>query len=392
MVDQAAFQTTFQHFISLVEKYDGGHPFTSFDEGLVGAYELYKLRLREYARGLLLCEEWNEGNIGNGAILERAISAIEIQDSRRNIRNNLVFWQNRYGHDAREHKVLLEARADRKMCRLIERGLFDLYRTEAEDGIIFDRLAELLHRKYTLLAYLFFLKDSDRFCPIQPTGYDLAFKQLGVALTTLRNCNWANYSQYNQALQDVRAFLEEIAGLRRVRLIDAHSFCWVYITLLRRELGRGTSEPRTSHPGRIVEARERCIVDMKYSIIQTAQQSRGQTVERLVQLKVKDLGFDQYQLDTHLRQLMHLQEDRCALTGIPFQFDGDDLHLRPSPDRKDSSGHYVAGNIQIVCRFVNFWKRDTPNEDFVRLLSLVRAQTDEGVPNCEDAERLAAAE
>ncbi len=49
-----------------------------------------------------------------------------------------------------------------------------------------------------------------------------------------------------------------------------------------------------------------------------------------------------------------------------------DENLLPSLDRKDSSGHYERENLQVVCRFVNFWKSDSDNEEFKRLLMLVR--------------------
>ena len=42
--------------------------------------------------------------------------------------------------------------------------------------------------------------------------------------------------------------------------------------------------------------------------------------------------------------------------------------------RFERDGHYEAANIQIVCRFVNFWKSDTPDEEFRRLLALVRGE------------------
>ena len=83
-------------------------------------------------------------------------------------------------------------------------------------------------------------------------------------------------------------------------------------------------------------------------------------------------------LERLIAGLLDLQGNRCALTGIPFHFHGPDAedNLLPSVDRIDSNGHYEASNIQIVCRFVNFWKRDTPDEEFRQLLMLVRG--DEG--------------
>jgi len=69
------------------------------------------------------------------------------------------------------------------------------------------------------------------------------------------------------------------------------------------------------------------------------------------------------------------QEGLCAITGIKLQFDGedDDKELRYSLDRIDSLGHYEAGNLQLVCRFVNRWKSSSLNEDFRRLIMLVQS-------------------
>ena len=76
----------------------------------------------------------------------------------------------------------------------------------------------------------------------------------------------------------------------------------------------------------------------------------------------------------HVGELSENQEGRCALTGIPFQYRGehDDELLLASLDRKDSNGHYEKSNLQVVCRFVNFWKGDAPNDKFLWLLKLVR--------------------
>ena len=99
-----AFLEAFSRFQALVTA-RSGHPFTGFDEGLGAVWESYKPRLREHALSLLRSEEWSESEIGSGGILNRTIEAIEIQDSRSNLTNNLVFWQNRYGHANRDHRA-----------------------------------------------------------------------------------------------------------------------------------------------------------------------------------------------------------------------------------------------------------------------------------------------
>jgi hypothetical protein len=111
---------------------------------------------------------------------------------------------------------------------------------------------------------------------------------------------------------------------------------------------------------------------MRYSIENTVRNANGQIVERTV--KNKELRMTSAELEKLIASLLDLQDNRCALAGIPFNFLGPDAdkNLLPSADRLDSSGHYEAGNLQIVCQFINFWKSDSNNESFKRLLMLVR--------------------
>src|SRR4029077_16561110 len=92
-------------------------------------------------------------------------------------------------------------------------------------------------------------------------------------------------------------------------------------------------------------------------------------VQRTV--KNKELRMTSAELEKLIASLLDLQDNRCALTGIPFQFLGPeaDKDLLPSLDRIDSDGHYEAGNLQIVCQFVNFWKGDSDNEEFHRSIA-----------------------
>ncbi|MBN14465.1 MAG: hypothetical protein CMJ15_04480, partial [Pelagibacterium sp.] len=67
------------------------------------------------------------------------------------------------------------------------------------------------------------------------------------------------------------------------------------------------------------------------------------------------------------------QEGMCNLSGLPLQWiGGDDPQMCCSLDRIDSAGHYEVGNLQVVCQFINFWKGDSDNAEFQRLLMLVR--------------------
>ena len=371
-ITPSSFRAAFERFQGLVTQ-KSGHPFASFDEGLAAVWESYKPRLRDKALGLLRTGKWSENQIGSGAILNRAIEAIEIQDNRSNLTNNLVFWQNRFGHANRDHRALLEAEANQKLRQEIEALLFNLYRTGGDEGATFNRLSELTGSKYPLIAYFFFLKDMDRFMPVQPTGFDRAFRALNISFSTLRQCSWANYADYNETLDGLRPLIRAVAGLKTVRLVDAHSFCWILSSLLKQE-AEGTlgSVQGVKDEGRILGGREKSIIAMRYSVESTVRNANGQTTLRI--LKNKELRMTPEELEKHIASLLDVQGDRCALTGIPFQFHGPDMdkNLLPSVDRKDSNGHYEVGNLQIVCQFINFWKGDSDNEEFKRLLMLVR--------------------
>ena len=110
-LDPDRFDEQFQRFKSLVPRHNKGHPFANFHEGVVAVWEGYKPHLRDRALGILRPDTWAENEIGSGVILRRTIDAIEIQDS--GLTNNLVFWQNRYGHANRDHRTLLEAVTER---------------------------------------------------------------------------------------------------------------------------------------------------------------------------------------------------------------------------------------------------------------------------------------
>lgn len=239
-----AFQEAFSRFRHLIAARDDGRAFTHFHEGIAAVWEGYKPRLREYALRLLAADEWTESGIGSGKILRHAIEAIEIQNKKLDLNNNLVFWQNRFGEASREHQVLLEAVGNPNLRQELERLLFGLYRNGADEGATFDRLSELTGRKYPLLAYLYFLKDMDRFMPIQPTTFDRAFRDLKIDLVTLRNCSWENYQRYNAALEEVRKALATVEGLSDIRLVDAHSFCWMLQKMEEAGEGEVTPDPQ----------------------------------------------------------------------------------------------------------------------------------------------------
>lgn len=120
-------------------------------------------------------------------------------------------------------------------------------------------------------------------------------------------------------------------------------------------------------------ARERTVYRIAKTVMDTVAQADGRQVTTTT--KIKELKFSEEELKQYVSELLEDQEGLCALTGIRMQLDGevDDQQLLCSLDRIDSDGHYEPGNLQLVCRFINFWKRDQRDEEFRRLLDLVQS-------------------
>jgi hypothetical protein len=112
-------------------------------------------------------------------------------------------------------------------------------------------------------------------------------------------------------------------------------------------------------------------------MVKTAKQTAMQSGEEVLSVtKDKQFRFpsdaaaQEYTVD-----LMKKQEGQCALTGLKMLLDEEsgDGQCRYSLDRIDSSKHYEPGNLQVVCKFVNQWKGAMDNEEFRRLIALVRS-------------------
>ena len=129
-------------------------------------------------------------------------------------------------------------------------------------------------------------------------------------------------------------------------------------------------------PVKVYSAVQRAAYRMANTAMATASGSNGQEVLRAV--KNKEFRFSsEGALQEYLEALLLAQDNACAITSLPLQFDGEhaDLEMLCSLDRIDSSGHYEEGNLQVVCRFVNRWKSDSDDAEFRRLIRLLQGAT-----------------
>lgn len=171
IIDPYLFEKQFEAFVNFVERKSivhfvsfASHPYTDEQEG-------YKYQIYRTARDNLSFQAWRRSDIGSGEIISATIEAIEFQN------NNLVQWQSRWGDENRPHQPLFEAINDSLKTQEIESALYDLYHT-SNDEDSFNKLIEIFGRNYSLLAYLYFIKDSSKYLPIAPKTFDIAFSVL----------------------------------------------------------------------------------------------------------------------------------------------------------------------------------------------------------------------
>lgn len=138
---------------------------------------------------------------------------------------------------------------------------------------------------------------------------------------------------------------------------------------------RTKAERTRKNPAVSYGAKKKAVYRMVATAFSTVASSNGQQFLRTV--KEKNTNFHAPAMEKYVSALIDDQDGLCAITGIRLQYDGeeDDTELLSSLDRIDSAGHYVAGNLQVVCRFINRWKGAAPDSEFRRLMTLVRATT-----------------
>jgi hypothetical protein len=135
-----------------------------------------------------------------------------------------------------------------------------------------------------------------------------------------------------------------------------------------RQNGR-VREPRKTYD----ETRGAAISRMALMAVQTASTANGQIVP--VRKKEKHLQLSHDQLQIYIEELLDRQGNVCAITGLKLQF-GDpenDPALLCSLDRIDSNKHYQVDNLQVVCRFINQWKSAGNDQEFRRLIAMLRS-------------------
>lgn len=208
--------------------------FDSFSTNLfINNNENYKKEIWDIANERLKALK-SYTNIGSGTFLSNLIECIEIPG------NNLLQWDARNGPESRVHARLFEIIETKKNLKELEVLLWKFYFSEEiSEQEFFNRFTEIVNKKYSLVAYLFFIKDKSKYLPLATNTFDDFFKETEIDLRTSKKCSWENYYSYISVMEYIRSFLRENLD-SDATLIDAHSFVWILERQYKEALKKGT--------------------------------------------------------------------------------------------------------------------------------------------------------
>lgn len=214
------FDDVYEQYLEFIKAESGGQDFLGFNEGFMYKRESYKSELREKALQILDTGVWKENWIGSGKIAQKIVDALELKG------NNLVDTALRYGPDTLPHRQILDALESGENLEFIEQVFFNLFKSKDTPENCFNTMVQLLGKKYSMLAYLYFLKNDREYLPISTSNFEYAFQALGSDLKLSRKCSWENYKAYLTVIKQVKEFLE-VKLDEDINFIDAHSFLWL---------------------------------------------------------------------------------------------------------------------------------------------------------------------
>ena len=206
--DKDRFEQCFYYFKSFVETYSGGH-FNGFKNNyFLKKEEGYKYKVFETAHNSLKLDSWKEEHIGTGYIANCFKDAYKQK-------GNLVFYRS-------DNKTELQINENVKETETL---LYNLYLKD-EDAKSFEKAVKIFGGRYDLIAYLFFIKDKNKYLPISPKRFEQAFNLFGIDIKLQYNCSWGNYSKYINLIEQIKEEFEDCCGIK-INLLDAHSFVWM---------------------------------------------------------------------------------------------------------------------------------------------------------------------
>jgi predicted HNH restriction endonuclease len=207
-------EVLFAAFSKFIAAKDGQSFQTFKASSFIDNEENYKYSVYNEARERLGQKWWRLEDVGTGKIQQAVNSAIpmKVNHNFKMVDNNLLDW--------RKKDKFLKKQKDKPLETL----LYNFYKSKINDSEAFQLFLDK-ELSYQLIAYLFFIKDSQRFMPISQERFDRIFEMIGIPdFKTSRHASWENYSTFNNIIKQVRDFLR--IKDHNTTLLDAHSFLW----------------------------------------------------------------------------------------------------------------------------------------------------------------------
>ena len=177
--------------------------------------ETYKYDVFEKAHEALGLDAWVTTLIGSGSICRHVANAMAYTDNLVNRRFAVPEFLNKL------------KTTDKQKLDKYEMALYEVYFGDDEEKAFRDAVS-CFGAKYPLIAFLFFIKDKDRFLPTSPDTFDAIFSEMGIGFKMSQKCSWENYCKFIAIISCVRDYISA-AGLfeHAVSLLDAHSTVWI---------------------------------------------------------------------------------------------------------------------------------------------------------------------
>lgn len=214
-INSEILEKRFVAFSEFITQQDGEQFATFKSSKFIDNNENYKYSVCEEARENLGNKFWKPEDVGTGKIKKAVVSAIKtrVNHNFHMTDNNLVDWRKKDDFSKRTNSPS------------IEQLFFDFYKSKINDQIAFERLIDE-GLSYQFIAYLFFIKDSNKYLPISQEQFDKIFEFIGVQnFRTRNNVSWENYVEFCSTIKSVRDFLK--TKDKNTTLLDAHSFLWI---------------------------------------------------------------------------------------------------------------------------------------------------------------------
>lgn len=161
--------------------------FKSFQSSaFVDRDENYKYAVYDQAKENLEQQWWKQADIGTGKIQGKVKDAIKTKLVYKYEwhNNNLVDWRKR------------DDFAKLPISKSLETTLFNFYKNKTKDSNVFEEFLNL-GLSYQLIAYLYFIKDRNRYLPITQERFDEIFELIGIPeFKTSGRASWDNYKEY----------------------------------------------------------------------------------------------------------------------------------------------------------------------------------------------------